>query len=385
MKKPLQICLLLFLMTAPQPASPAEVSLADSVTKYKWLGKNARVKKEYHDVVKYYTQLLKYDPGYHWAHYSMGRAFLELDREADAKGALLAAAALDSAHVNTNLSLFTIYLNSAAPDSAWLFLRPVLRAKPGELKYIEQRRDLADLYRRQGRPEGAIEHYAALSESPAFSEETRNELYELLAVMNEDRGDAAAALAWRQRLVAVSGSEQIESLTRMVDLQIQTEDYDGAHATLKQLAEIDSAGRYSHYARMSELGDTAGDPSVKLEGLEGMAREQPKDLATVATIAEIHLNESNLKAASHWIERGLRRSPDYAHLRLLRGDLLRRQDSEEEAIAEYEIALGDPNWAAVAQQRIWQLRPPETEEEKLRRQFFGGGDEEEVGSTDNDS
>ena len=385
MKIPLQICLLLGLMTAPEPAAPAEVSLADSVTKYRWLGKNARVKKNYDDVVKYYTELLKYDPGYHWAHYSMGRAFLELDREAEAKRSFLAAAALDSAHVNTNLTLHTIYLNSAAPDSAWRFLRPVLRARPGELKYLEQRRDLADLYRRNGRPEEAIEHYAALSESPAFTEEERNELYELLAVMNEDRGDAAAALAWRQRLPAASGAAQVESLTRIVELQIKTADYEGAHATLKQLAEIDSAGRYAHYARMSELGDTAGDPAVRLEGLEGMAREQPKDLATVATIAEIHLNESNLKAASHWIERGLRGSADYAHLRLLRGDLLRRQDSEDEAIAEYEIALRDPNWAAVAQQRIWQLRPPETEEEKLRREFFRGGDADEEGSTDNDS
>ena len=384
MKKPLQICLLLCLMTAPQPAAPAEVSLADSVRKYRFLGKNARVKKEHDDIVKYYTELIKYDPGYHRAHYSLGRAFLELDRQADAKRALLAASALDSAHVNTNLSLYTIYLNSAAPDSAWRFLRPVLSAKPEDLKYLEQRRDIADLYRREGRPQEAIEHYAALSESPAFPEDTRNELYELLAVMNEDRGDAAAALAWRQRLAAASEAGQVESLTRIVDLQIRTGDHEGAHATLKQLAEIDSAGRYAHYARMSELGDTAGDPAVRLEGLEGMAREQPKDLATVATIAEIHLNESDLKAASHWIERGLRISHDYAHLRLLRGDLLRRQDSEEEAIAEYELALGDPNWAAVAQQRIWQLRPPETEEEKLRRQFFGGGADEE-GSTDNDN
>ena len=70
---------------------------------------------------------------------------------------------------------------------------------------------------------------------------------------------------------------------------------------------------------------------------------------------------------------------------MLRGDLLGRQDAEEEAIAEYELALRDPNWAAVAQQRIWQLRPPETEEEKLRRQFFGGDDAEEEGSTDNGS
>ncbi len=385
LKKPLEICLLLGLMTAPDPAAPAEESVPDSVTKYRFLGKNARVKKQHDDVVKYYTELIKYDPGYHWAHYSMGRAFLELGREADAQQALLAAAALDSTHLNTNLSLYTIYLNSAAPDSAWRFLAPVIRAKPGEVTYLEYRQDIADLYRRKGLPQEAIEHYTALSESPALPEDTRNELYELLAVMNEDQGDAAAALAWRQRLAPVSGAGQIESLTRIVDLQIQTEDYKGAHATLKELASIDSAGRYAHYARMSELGDTAGDPAVRLEGLEGMAREQPKDLVTVATIAEIHLNADDLEAAAGWIVRGLGRVPGNAHLRLLRGDLLLRQGAEEEAIAEYERARKDPNWAAVAQQRIWQLRPPETEEEKLRREFFGGGDADEEGSTDNDS
>ena len=386
MKKPLQICLLLAAMAAPDPAASAEVSVADSVIKYKWLGKNARVEKEYEDVVKYYTQLIKYDPGYHRAHYSMGRAFLELGRPAEAKRALLSAAAIDSAHVNTNLTLYTLYLNDAAADSAWRFLGPVLRARPDEPRYAEHRHKLADLYRRNGRPVEAIEHYGALAESAALPEQTRNELYELLAVMNEDQGNAPAALGWRQRLTAVGGAGQVESLTRIVDLQIATEDYTGAHESLRQLVGIDSAGRYAHYVRMSELGDTAGDPAVRLEGLEGMAREQPKDLQTVATIAEIHLNADDLKAAAHWISGGLRRSPDNAHLRLLRGDLLRRQDAEEEAIAEYELALRDPNWAAVAQQRIWQLRPPETEEEKLRRQFFGGDDaEEEESSTDNDS
>ena len=53
---------------------------------------------------------------------------------------------------------------------------------------------------------------------------------------------------------------------------------------------------------MSELGDTAGDPAVRLEGLEGMAiGSSPRDLQTVATIAEIHLNADDLKAAARWI------------------------------------------------------------------------------------
>ncbi len=45
------------------------------------------------------------------------------------------------------------------------------------------------------------------------------------------------------------------------------------------------------------------------------------------------------------------------------------QGDEEEAIAAYEQAMADQLWRDMAQQRIWQLRPPETEDAK--REFFG--------------
>jgi hypothetical protein len=40
------------------------------------------------------------------------------------------------------------------------------------------------------------------------------------------------------------------------------------------------------------------------------------------------------------------------------------------------MAMSDPAWERVAQQRIWKIHPPETEEEKLKREFFGGQDDE---------
>jgi hypothetical protein len=62
----------------------------------------------------------------------------------------------------------------------------------------------------------------------------------------------------------------------------------------------------------------------------------------------------------------------------LKGDLHTRKGEEILAIAAYEIAKGDPVWQAVAQQRIWQLRPPETREEKLKREFFGNSGRDEI-------
>ena len=54
------------------------------------------------------------------------------------------------------------------------------------------------------------------------------------------------------------------------------------------------------------------------------------------------------------------------------GDLQVVRGAEEDALASFAKAREDPEWESVAQQRIWQLRPPETEEEKLKREFFGG-------------
>lgn len=355
------------------PPSAAVESVADSVTKYRFLGKTARDKDDHEGVVRYYAQLLKYEPSYRPALYHMGHSLLEMGRADEAKAALLQSARLDSTHANTALCLYQIYTTQAKPDSAWVFLSRLIRAEPGELRYCGYRRAIADLYRRDGNALRAIEHYTALANAEVVPKADRDQIYEILALLHADRGDFAQALSWRQHLAGSAGVNHVEALANMVDLQVETKDYTGAYATLRELARIDSAGRYGHFHRMSVLADQLGDRPVRLEALEGMARVEPRDIETVATIAEIHLQREDLESAARWILRGLGNDPTDAHLRVLNGDLLAHRGTEDGAIAEYERALKDPNWASVAQQRIWQIRPPETEEEKLKKAFFGGG------------
>jgi len=349
----------------------AQMAVTDSVRKYKFLGKTARDKSDHVDVVDYYTRLLTFKKDYHLAHYYTARAQLALGNREAAKAALLSAVALKPRHANTNLLLFQVYSGQNKPDSAWAHLGLLVAANPGQAKYRAYRRTIADLYRRAGKVTTAIGHYEAIAEDAATPEALRRELRELLAVLYDDLGDASQALVWRQKL-AGGGQVEVESLSKMVDLQIETKDYKGACATLETLTRIDSAGRYSHFHRMFELGEISADRAMELAGLEGMASCQPKDLETVAIIAQIHLNRNDLKAVDSWLLRGLRQAPKNAQVRVPRGDLLVRYEaSEDSVIAEYEKALHDPNWASVAQQRIWQIRPPETEEEKLKKSFFG--------------
>ena len=361
----------LFVIAATTPTM-AQEAVTDSVRKYKFLGKSARDKSDHADVIIYYDRLLTFKSDYHLAHYYKARAQLALGDQEAAKVSLLAAVALKPRHVNTLLLLYQVYAEQHKPDSAWVYLWPLVAAKPGDAKYRGYRSKVADLYRRAGKVTTAIGHYQTIAEDSRTPEGTRWELYELLAVLYDDMGDASQALVWRQKLAGAGGQGEVESLSKMVDLQIETKDYKGACATLETLTRIDSAGRYSHFYRMSDLGDLSGDAAMALAGLEGMASCQPKDLETVAIIVQIHFNGDDLRAADRWLQQGLRQGPTNAQLRVLRGDLLARNEAPEDSvIAEYEVALGDPNWAAVAQQRIWQIRPPETEEEKLRKAFFG--------------
>ena len=163
----------------------------------------------------------------------------------------------------------------------------------------------------------------------------------------------------------------------MLELQAGSGDRPGAYETLKKLVRLDSLSRYSYYDRMAAIAAEAGDLPQQLEGLEGMVEAQPHDLVPLATLVELNLRRKDQIAASTWLRRGLAVDEHSGHLRLLQGELLILQGDEDAAIAAFERSRQDPEWEKIAQQRIWQLRPPETEEEKLKREFFGPDDEDD--------
>ena len=137
---------------------------------------------------------------------------------------------------------------------------------------------------------------------------------------------------------------------------------------------MDTVSRYAYFGRITSMAATANRNDLRQRGLEGMIRANPKDLESVAMLAEIRLNGGDRIAVRRLVHGGLKIDPKHSRLQLLNGDLLALEGAEDKAIAAFEIAKKDPSWERVAQQRIWNLRPPETEEEKLKRAFFGGDD-----------
>jgi tetratricopeptide (TPR) repeat protein len=391
-------------------STATEVVEADSIRKYRFLAKTKRQKKEYDTALQYYQEYLRYRPGDHKAHFFIGQIYYQKSRghsidpdlkqefvEA-ARDALHRAVAIDSLHVNSNLLLHEIYksdyqqdpaignsppdstIGDSPPDSAAFFLERVLAARPDDSKY---RRKMADYYQQKGEVRLATSHYVRVAQN----EEGNRELVKLIADLYGDLGEAEQSLVWRKRLlespdsVGTASSEKglhqrVNTLESIFELQRETGDVDAAFETLMQLVRIDSLNRHSYYSRMVSLAEERGDESMKLEGLKGMFRADPGDLETLAKLVEWHLNEGDRKAAWQKLDHGLRLDGDNAHLQLLKGDALASQGAEEEALAAFEIARRDPVWERIAQQRIWNLRPPETEEEKLKKAFFGGDGED---------
>ena len=369
----LVICALV--LGADARANENEVAIADSIRKYKYYAKTARKNKEYDRAIGYYTTVLQYSPQELTAAYFLGQLYYKEKKDLDnARIALRRAVSIDSLHLNSNRLLYTIYQAVGEADSAALSLERALLKKPN----AADRRKLADLYRREGRNERAIVHYEQLVE--AEREDTTGvenaELIEILAVLHQELGQVDQALDWRKRQVegGTGGADQLESI---VELKLEVGDVAGAYDTLLELAKVDSQNAYSYYNRIASIASEAGDDSMHVEGLKGMVEADPKDLKSIAELVEWHQGRGEFASAKAWLERGLKEAPEDAHLLLLRGDNLVREGDEEGAIAAFEKAKADPAWEKVAQQRIWQLRPPETEEEKLKRQFFGGEEAQE--------
>jgi tetratricopeptide (TPR) repeat protein len=350
-------------------AAVAEEAVADSIRKYRFLAKTAGDRKDYPAAIAYYRRFLEFKPADQRGHYRLGRVFFESRDLSSARASLDEALRLDSTHVNTNLVLFQVLNESGVADAAALCLERVLAKRPGD---NTNRRLLADQYRRQNRTQQALRHYTQL----AANLRGNSELMEIISVLYEASGESALALEWRQKLLAetagVVPADQRESLDAMARLQEQMGDIDAAVATLLRLAQVDTVSGYAYCNRIATMAETAGRNDLQQRGLEGMVQANPKDLDSIAILAEMRLTDGDRVAVRRLVAGGLGVDPNHSRLQLLNGDLLALEGAEDEAIAAFEIAKQDPSWERVAQQRIWNLRPPETKEEKLKRAFFSG-------------
>ena len=272
--------------------------MADSVRKYKFLAKTSREKKDYDEAIGYYTALLHYSPHDLKAAFFLGDMYYHKRNFAGARTALARAVAIDSLHLNSNLRLYAVYQAVGAVDSAAWSLERVLLKKPAAADH---------LYRREGQSARAITHYEQLV--AAAADTGFAELLTMLASLHQELGQTGQALAWRRRLVdrGRGGGGQIGELESIVELQLQTDDVQGAYTSLLELAKIDSQSAYSYYSRIATIATERSDESMRFKGLLGMVEANPKDLESVAVLVQWHLSRDEATAARAKLKQGLRR------------------------------------------------------------------------------
>tara|TARA_B100000902_G_C27215861_1_gene866902 strand:+ start:49 stop:1149 length:1101 start_codon:yes stop_codon:yes gene_type:complete len=363
-----KLIFLLSVVCALSDALAMEITLTDSVKKYKFLAKTARQQKDFQEAIRLYRKVTFFDSKDQKAWFFLGECLYRSKAFVEAKTAFVSALNIDSLHVNSNLRLYSIVSNESDFESAAVALERVLKAKPQSVEY---RRKLADLYRRQGESKKSIFHY----ETILNHENSDKELIEMLAILNQDLGQTEEALKWRQILLDGGDlNSQIEQLEGVTELQLESGNYIEVFNSLYRLAVLDTINSYSYYNRAAKLAEKIDDEVNLIKSQEGMVRTNATDIETVIRLAEGYMKQNQFKLADKWIDRGLGVDANSAQLLLLKGDLLRDSGSDTVAVSFYQRAMHDPAWESIAQQRIWNVIPPETEEEKLKKAFFGGSD-----------
>ena len=364
----IQLIFLLSVVCALSNALANEISLTDSVKKYKFLAKTARQQNDFQEAIRLYRNVTFFDSDDQKAWFFLGECLYRSKAFVEAKTAFISALNIDSLHVNSNIRLYSILSNESDFESAARALERVLIAKPQSVEY---RWKLADLYRHQGESGKSIFHYEAILND----KNDDKELIEILAILNQDLGQTEEALKWRRILLAGGDlNSQVEQLEGLTALQLESGNHIEVFNSLYRLAVLDTINSYSYYNRAAEIAEKIEDELNLIKSQEGMARTNVSDIETVIRLSEGYMKRNQFKLAEKWLDRGLEVDANSAQLLLLKGDLLHDSGSDTVAVSFYRRAMHDPVWERIAQQRIWNVIPPETEEEKLKKAFFGGSD-----------
>ena len=116
----LLLCPILLFSCLANRVAAAEVSVADSIKKYRFLARTSREKNDFVAATGYYGEYLKYETQpkrRKLALYYLGRMHYKNKQPAAAGQAFLQVVELDSLHINSNLMLYEAF-KASHPDTA---------------------------------------------------------------------------------------------------------------------------------------------------------------------------------------------------------------------------------------------------------------------------
>ncbi len=299
-------------------------------------------------------------------HYSYGDLLVKMERPGEALDSFRKSLSLNPEHYNSAAMLARLYYQEADYDSALVLYEYMNELKPGDNKVLAS---VAGLSEYLGHDEEAFESYVRLIEA---GEDSYNNLIRAsrLALKGGDLDTA--------RTFAVMALEKqpddIDALTIAGETSSALNELETAGVYYRRLVEIDSLS-IETVTTLENIYRTVSDRPNLIWALEQHHGLAPKDVEVIGELAELLYSESLMDRAITYVQKGLELDPDDGRFHILLGENYRSLGQMDKALAEFKIAMKDPEWKSSAQRLVWQIEKPETEEEKREREFFSRGKE----------
>ena len=350
---------------------------------YNSLGDLYASKAGWGDALRAYRQALLLDPQSSQAIIGLSRVLGQLNRKDDAFDTLLQGLDVAPQDINLLLAVGNAYQSTLDYPAARQAYSRALAIDPNDVSALASMDNLELV---DGKSSEALNSLLQLAE-----DEPGADIYEILAVQYQTRGEWHQALYWRQRAVAIEpfngvawlnlgnqylGLEDLDNAEVAISKAIQflpaspaallamgsIEEARGvdAQAEIYYTQAVDAApGQISGYVALSNLKAKLGEADAALEFLNTGLEHAPASVLAYQTIGQYYYNQEDHQAAIRSYQDGLAVVPGAAELRVDQGDiyveeyqtaieeLAKAEYYYEEVLERYERTLLMPNrdWA----------------------------------------
>ena len=315
------------------------------------------------EALREYEQSLSLCDTLYQVHFSFAELLMVMKRPEHAKAEYLRTLTLNPAHHPSAAMLAGMYAASARYDSALIMFETMYRLQPDKTV-------LANITKLRGYIGKYMEAFQAVQSLIEQGEDSLDNL-RLAAEMAIKSGNAKVAAPYIHQALEKSPDDR-GLLCMGAKSALALGDTARATVYLSQFALRDSTVTTS-LIELEDLLRARDDHSELIRALERHHQLAPRDTAVIGELAEICIEDGDYSRGEKYIHDGLKITPKDGRLHIILGELYRARKQRDNALAEYKIALGDPNWTETARKLIDRLQQSPEDSRKKEKDFFERG------------
>ena len=319
---------------------------------------------DFEEAERQFLKSLSFTDSIYNVHYSYGDLLVKMERPGNAMLSFRKSLSLNPGHYNSAAMLAKLHYESAEYDSALVMYRLMSDLKPGDSNVLAS---VAGLSEYLGYDDEAYAAYVDMFEEGDHSPK----LLHRIARLALKRGDPGSARSYADQAL-IRKPDDIDALTIAGEASIVLRNPKAASGYYRQLAVVDSLS-VETLVILEDLYRILSDRLNLIWTLERHHSLVPDDVVVIGELSELLYAGNMMEKGITYVRKGIEIAPDDGRFRILHGEYYRSLGQIDKALAEFKIAIEDPEWKTSAQRLIWQIEKPESEEEKAEREFFKRG------------